>query len=1226
MKRNKIILLLLAFVVAVTFVLASCGDKNPPDTGTGTDTSTGTETDTGDIKPEVKEGTIIFKNADGTVINSVTDKIGTKISYVPEKEGYKACEYYSDAELTKKIAAVDKIAEGETVVFVKFVSPIRYTVSFDAGRGYGEMSDITLEYGKRASLPGNTFALKGETFAEWRLYSDDGSYVSYVDGARIRNLTATDGKVLKLVAVFENEDTANFVIENGVVISYNGSEKTVVFPEYAASISKDVFKNNKNASKITKIVVPACYKTIEQGAFTPCTSIAELTVPFIGGSENDNNFIAYLFGADTYLDNDYSFEAKLTYSSLIPDPDHSDFSKLLVPQTLKKVTITGEIRSIAEGAFYKIYSLECVSIPNYDKLVTVGAKAFDGCWQLGIDNTYGVQNPLYWLENVKAIGDRAFAAYISKENQDGGSYIFTRLFEISKLSKIETIGKEAFYGCVYLKKADFGPSLKTVGDYAFTNCASLTELNFPDATTSIGEYAFTSCAAVTKITFGTGIANISAFAFADCNALASVTFASSSPARISPMVPFSNGIESKYNASNWLEGYKPVFTYLKIYVTDGALQSYKDSWTVFTNYLFSKDNVSTKLYYYNKMSDGSYSALLRVEGNMIYVTDPNGELLSILDPISSSGFGTEYVLYFKDAKAVTDGTIVAVGSEIFITLSSPKIVDYFGYEFETTVRVRPEIYEKDGKSYTVDTLELLSAYGSKGVLGTNDKSLYKIVDDGYGHAKLYARNSVDEEFAEVAAPEGTVYTEIFLYVSLVYDEQYLAVVYENENAEPIEHKYFFMCDDALVPADYQKNGTAMVFLSYGDFQIVIDGSGNVKFNLYNSSYEVEEFVGKYTESGKYGDAVYTLTFNGLASGTRTLSGTAVFDGWFDNGYHRCKVVLSSEDSTIYRGYGYRSSDMKDDGITCINAVDKSKYYLFDYVNSNGETALRYVIYTDSNGIEYHGEYTKDGDTLNIRVDDFGEKTARIVDKRNSIAFDGVFGDVVYQRYDGETYTYYMYENFYGTIIDYYVLKMDGYGNALLHDIHDDDIDVWYTGTYYNTGRYLGEDDYGKRWIYCMEGVECDSKGIVKENGAKATFYYIVSNELNDDDTCDILSITQAAGDTVSTVYSSEGFKLASLKIDPFGVTEITVYDHHFENGEIVYTENTELTSKLQCVAYLNSSTGMVEYVVVYDGAGNFMFLIYKDSDGEFTYSTDRKINPEEKETIVIVPDFSSSEE
>ncbi|MBQ9545563.1 MAG: hypothetical protein IJV00_10605 [Clostridia bacterium] len=46
------------------------------------------------------------------------------------------------------------------------------------------------------------------------------------------------------------EETSGFVIEDGVLLSYNGSEEKVVIPKEVKEIAKLAFKENKTAKRV----------------------------------------------------------------------------------------------------------------------------------------------------------------------------------------------------------------------------------------------------------------------------------------------------------------------------------------------------------------------------------------------------------------------------------------------------------------------------------------------------------------------------------------------------------------------------------------------------------------------------------------------------------------------------------------------------------------------------------------------------------------------------------------------------------------------------------------------------------------------------------------------------------------------------------------------------------------------------------------------------------------
>lgn len=1223
LKCSAAVLLGLLVMVLLAVSLISCNDTPTVTTPSGTTTVPSDDP----ITPAAKDGSVIFKETDGTVLKTVQGKEGDALSYTPAKTGYRAYAYYKDAACTVPATLPATIPQGETVLYIQWKDPITYTISFDCGEGVGQMPSLQVTYDEKLTLPANTFTLRGKTFIEWRIYRKDGGYEAFVDGAKIKNLTDTQGAQLTLTAIFETPDAENFTVKDGVVTAYHGNATHVIFPQSAHTISAEVFRQLADASKIKRITVPACYTTIEQGAFAPCTKLEKLTVPFIGGSRTEDTFLAYLFGAESYRDNTYSFQATLSsIYGLLVDEKTLDLSKQVVPTTLKHVTVTEAIYTIDEGAFYMVYGLEKLTIAHNENLYAVGTSAFEGCWQLGYDADYEIQNPLYWLENVETIGDRAFCAYVSEENDAGSSYMFTRLFEIPKMQNMRSVGKEAFYLCVYLMNIEFGDKLETIGAYAFMNCVSAKKISLPDSLTTIGEYAFTSCSSVEEIYLGKNLKSIGAFAFADCALLGTVNLANDSPAKTA-LIPFSNGVNYKYNAQGQLEGYDPTFTHLKLYVPATAADAYRKAWVSYADRIETED-AATEIFYYGRKSDGTYTAMLRIVGNTVYVTDPTGSLLNLLDYFQTSSLGTEYVLILEDVDA---SEIAPVGAERFIRVSNPEIHGIDGDVMKVVLRVRPELYEKDGKRYLVPTADIPSSYSA---LGKGENSLYKIVDDDYGHATLYTRESVTAEWTEVAKPEGAVYTEVYLYVAVWFNtEQYLAVVYEDENAQPISYRYFFTYNDELIPAKGPLTNNAMTFFDNAAWstQITLDGGGVLKI-LDLTSDDWIPYVGNYTlTNGKIGDDSVTVSFTDLRGPNGPVSGYLIFDGYFDGGYHRCRVKLSENGYTILYRTLYTSAGLVEER-TARNTEDGTRYYFYDYQNKAGEIVFRYAEYNDAEGNASHGTYTvsdtKAGAKIRISVEDYPEVVGTIKDVRLSFDVQGVFSSATYTTYGyDEDDTFYLYEDFYGTIIDYYTLKMDGYGNATLHDEHDDDVNIWYKGTYYNTKRSIGEDDYGNTlWVYCFTGSECTENGVLIENGKTATYYYVVN--VPDGyyvQEGQILSISESNGSAAYTVYDEKGLEFARMDVDPFGITVITLLQYTYVDGQIVYTEDTEKSALLAPVAYLTTD-GKVSYIVVSDKAGNFLFCLARDENGEWVYTYEHALNPQEKEETVLAPDLTKLDE
>lgn len=194
---------------------------------------------------------------------------------------------------------------------------------------------------------------------------------------------------------------------------------------------------------VARLVIPAGVKGIGIYAFSNCTALTDITLPYV-----DADF-KYLFG-------------------------YSDF-----PSPLKNVTILGG-DMIPGSAFANLGSLQSVTIPASVK--TIGKSAFANCTSL-----VSVNLP----EELVTIDESAFEGCV-------------RLVNIVFPASLETIGKRAFSKCTSLGQLAFAEGgesrLKTIGFQAFSECTGLTFVTLPDSLESIGDDAFWKCAAIEEMT------------------------------------------------------------------------------------------------------------------------------------------------------------------------------------------------------------------------------------------------------------------------------------------------------------------------------------------------------------------------------------------------------------------------------------------------------------------------------------------------------------------------------------------------------------------------------------------------------------------------------------------------------------------------------------------------------------------------------------------------------
>ena len=90
-------------------------------------------------------------------------------------------------------------------------------------------------------------------------------------------------------------------------------------------------------------------------------------------------------------------------------------------------------------------------------------------------------------------------------------------------SSVESIGRDAFYGCENLTEVTIPSSVKSIGDDAFRSCKKLNQVTIQGPVKSIGSYAFAHCCRLHRVTIQGSVDSIGSGAFADCCGLWEVT-------------------------------------------------------------------------------------------------------------------------------------------------------------------------------------------------------------------------------------------------------------------------------------------------------------------------------------------------------------------------------------------------------------------------------------------------------------------------------------------------------------------------------------------------------------------------------------------------------------------------------------------------------------------------------------------------------------------------------
>ena len=96
--------------------------------------------------------------------------------------------------------------------------------------------------------------------------------------------------------------------------------------------------------------------------------------------------------------------------------------------------------------------------------------------------------------------------------------------EITLPATIKSIGREAFSGCVNLKKMDLSDyTFTTIENATFLNCSSLAEITLPTSVTTIKPGVFEGCSSLPAITLPAGLTSLGEQAFGRCAALTAIT-------------------------------------------------------------------------------------------------------------------------------------------------------------------------------------------------------------------------------------------------------------------------------------------------------------------------------------------------------------------------------------------------------------------------------------------------------------------------------------------------------------------------------------------------------------------------------------------------------------------------------------------------------------------------------------------------------------------------------
>ena len=192
---------------------------------------------------------------------------------------------------------------------------------------------------------------------------------------------------------------------------------------------------------LISIEIPDHVTEISLGAFMQCESLKYLSLPFVGSSREENQYIGYIFGSENLAWNNSFVPVSLSYVAL-------------------------RCKDVPAEAFEGCENI--IDLVLYE-VESIGERAFSNCKSL---------QSVIFTESIKNISANAFA----------NCYTLKKL-EFSANSKLESIGLQAFMNCKSLESVKLPSKVVELPVGVFHGCGSLVSIEAVNVTT-VGANAF----------------------------------------------------------------------------------------------------------------------------------------------------------------------------------------------------------------------------------------------------------------------------------------------------------------------------------------------------------------------------------------------------------------------------------------------------------------------------------------------------------------------------------------------------------------------------------------------------------------------------------------------------------------------------------------------------------------------------------------------------------------
>ena len=316
------------------------------------------------------------------------------------------------------------------------------------------------------------------------------------------------------VTTKKEDESKDFVIEDGVLKQYNGTKEEITIPDTVTSIADGIFKSNKTIKKVTipdtvtsmgdsvfayctsltSANIPNGLTTIPKETFRGCSALKDVTIPESITIIGSNAFCACSALKSVKLPSKLTtIESSAFYHSAlnkfdIPDSVTSIGSYAFTNCKLSgEITLPSSLKTISRGAFSSCIYLKTVNIPA--SVDTIEGEAFKNCPFLVsikvMDKTYEDENVID-LSNVTTL-------------QDGVFYDDKTIEKVLLNDNLATISGQTFYNCTSLKEIELPKGLTEIKTKAFYNCQNLKTLTLSKSVKTVASDITANATSLTDI-------------------------------------------------------------------------------------------------------------------------------------------------------------------------------------------------------------------------------------------------------------------------------------------------------------------------------------------------------------------------------------------------------------------------------------------------------------------------------------------------------------------------------------------------------------------------------------------------------------------------------------------------------------------------------------------------------------------------------------------------------